>query len=82
MFAEQKRVNELRVKVGKRPITPKWLFGTASRSNIQRDIRKACEKAGLRSYGTHRIGRHSFATRILEEGRASYFRRRRADGKA
>jgi integrase len=73
MLTEQKRVNELRVRQGKKPVKPNWLFGTASRSNIQRDIRKACEQAGLRSYGTHRIGRHSFATRILEEGRSLAF---------
>ena len=47
-----------------------WLFGTSQRSNISRDFRKACEKAGAPTFGTHRIGRHSFATKVLEEGKS------------
>lgn len=51
----------------------KWLFGTAQRSNISRDFRKACEKAGVKNYGTHHLGRHTFASRILEDGKSLVF---------
>jgi integrase len=70
MLAERKRVNLDRAAKGKSAIAPKWLFGTCQRSNISRDFRKACEKAGVPTFGTHRIGRHSFATRILEDGKS------------
>jgi integrase len=48
----------------------KWLFGTSERGNIDRDLRKACAKAGVEPYGSHKIGRHSFAAKILEEGKS------------
>lgn len=48
----------------------KWLFGTKERSNVSRDFRKACEKANVRTYGTHKIGRHSFAANVLAEGKS------------
>lgn len=51
----------------------RWLFGTSQRSNISRDFRKACEKAKVRAYGTHKIGRHSFASNVLEEGKSLPF---------
>ena len=53
--------------------TQKWLFGTGERGNIGRAFRMACEKAGVASFGTHRIGRHSFAAQILEEGKSLPF---------
>lgn len=51
----------------------KWLFGTAERGNISRDFRRACELAKVDAYGTHKIGRHSFAAQILGEGKSLPF---------
>lgn len=51
----------------------KWLFGTGERGNIGRAFRNACEKADVATYGTHRIGRHSFAAQVLEEGKSLPF---------
>ena len=71
MLAARSEVNRARVKAGKEPLPEqKWLFGTRNRSNIRRDIHKACAKADVKTYGTHMIGRHSFATAILEEGKS------------
>jgi len=47
-----------------------WLFGTRHRSNVYRAIRAACEKAGVPYYSTHPIGRHSFSTRLLRDGKS------------
>lgn len=46
----------------------RWLFGSASRSNVYRAIREACAAAGVPAYGSHAFGRHSFASRLLREG--------------
>jgi integrase len=51
----------------------RWLFGTRHRSNIARAIRVACKKAGVRTYGTHAIGRHSFSVRVLRDGKSVKF---------
>jgi integrase len=51
----------------------RWLFGTCHRSNIARSIRKACVRAGVRTYGTHCIGRHSFSVRVLRHGKSVKF---------
>lgn len=50
-----------------------WLFGTRHRSNIARSIKAACERAGVRAFGSHSIGRHAFSTRILKEGKSLKF---------
>lgn len=50
-----------------------WLFGTRHRSNIARAIRAACKQAGVRSYGTHCIGRHAFSARVLSKGKSVKF---------
>lgn len=50
-----------------------WLFGTRSPGNFYNSLTKACKKAGIRSYGSHAIGRHSFATRILRAGKSLKF---------
>jgi integrase len=50
-----------------------WLFGTHNRSNIIRAIKAACKRAGVRYFGTHAIGRHSFATRVLKAGKSVKF---------
>jgi integrase len=46
----------------------KWLFGTSSVSNVNRDIRRACAKAGVEAYGTHALGRHKAARNFLRAG--------------
>jgi integrase len=46
----------------------KWLFGTRSKDNINRDIKKACAKAGLDYYGSHAWGRHKAARNFLAGG--------------
>jgi integrase len=51
----------------------RWLFGTRHRSNIARAISKAAKRAGLRTYGTHAIGRHSFSVRVLKAGKSLKF---------
>lgn len=50
-----------------------WLFGTCHRSNFARDVNKACDAAGVRRFGSHAIGRHSFATRVLRAGKSLAF---------
>jgi integrase len=51
----------------------RWLFGTCHRSNVARAVRSACERAGVRHYGTHEIGRHSFSIRVLRDGKSVKF---------
>jgi len=46
----------------------KWLFGTTSVSNINRDIKKACVKAGVDYYATHAVGRHKAARNFIRSG--------------
>jgi len=43
----------------------KWLFGTTSVSNINRDIKKACVKAGVPYFSTHPLGRHKAARNFI-----------------
>ena len=49
------------------------LFPYGDRHNVYRELRKACKRAGVPYYGTHAIGRHSFATRLLREGKSLKF---------
>lgn len=51
----------------------KWLFGTCHASNYRKSIVRACEAAGQPVYGSHAIGRHSFSTRVLQEGKSLKF---------
>lgn len=62
----------------------KSLFGYSNKDNARRALLNACEKAGVLVrdekgkivggwYGTHAIGRHSFATRLLREGKSLKF---------
>ena len=46
----------------------KWLFGTHLKDNINRDIKKACAKAGLDYYGSHAWGRHKAARNFMRGG--------------
>jgi integrase len=51
----------------------KWLFGTCHRSNIRRSVNAACRAAGVPTYGSHAIGRHSFSVRVLRDGKSVKF---------
>lgn len=43
-------------------------FGYASRHTATNALKRACKRAGVPVYSSHKIGRHAFATRILKEG--------------
>ena len=73
MLAENRAEDQRQKLKGKPPRPAKWLFGTGDRNNFGRAIRAACEKAGVPSYGSHAIGRHSFATRLLRAGKSLVF---------
>lgn len=60
------------------------LFTYGDRHNVYRELRKACERAGVLVrdekgnvvggwYGSHAIGRHSYCTRLLREGFSTKF---------
>jgi len=49
------------------------LFGYSSRSNVHRDIKKACARAGIQYFCPHVFGRHKFASRLLEAGYSLQF---------
>lgn len=52
----------------------RWLFGTRHNSNFHKALARACKAAGVEMFGSHAIGRHSFATRILrDEGKSLAF---------
>src|SRR5690606_32582557 len=53
---------ELEMKSGK-PI-----FGYADRWSANQAIKRVCDRAGLKFLSTHKIGRHSFAKRLLDNG--------------
>jgi integrase len=44
------------------------MFTYGDRHNVYRALKRACKKAGVPVYGTHALGRHSFATRLLKKG--------------
>jgi integrase len=44
------------------------LFSYGDRHNVYRALRPVCQRAGVPYYGTHSLGRHAFATRLLREG--------------
>lgn len=57
----------------------KWLFGSCHRSNLHKRIKDACMRAeeeikaenpdaNVKVFGSHAYGRHSFASRLLNEG--------------
>lgn len=48
-------------------------FGYATRYGANQAIERACKRAGAPYYSSHKIGRHSFATRVLREGHSLKF---------
>lgn len=44
------------------------VFGYGNRSNVYRDLKKACAAAGQPYFTTHPAGRHKFSTRFLQAG--------------
>jgi integrase len=49
------------------------LFPYGSIRTVYRHLHKACERAGVPYYGTHALGRHAFATRLLKQGKSLKF---------
>ena len=49
-------------------VTPRRLFGYASRWSVNQAIERACKRAGAQYLSSHKIGRHAFAARLLREG--------------
>jgi integrase len=49
------------------------LFSFGDRHNVYRSLRRACKKANVPYYGSHALGRHSFATRLLKNGYSTKF---------
>jgi integrase len=49
------------------------LFTYGDRHNVYRELRATCKRAGVPYYGTHALGRHAFATRLLREGKSLKF---------
>jgi integrase len=45
------------------------LFGFSSRYSLNQAIERACKRAGLPFMSSHKIGRHSFAARLLRQGK-------------
>ncbi len=47
------------------------VFGYAARWSVNQAIERACRRAGLPYYSSHKIGRHSFAARLLRAGHST-----------
>lgn len=45
------------------------VFGYAARWSVNQAIERVCDKAKIKYYSSHKLGRHSFATRLLMSGR-------------
>ena len=44
------------------------IFGYAARWSVNQAIERVCQKAGIKYYSSHKLGRHAFAARLLEGG--------------
>jgi integrase len=49
------------------------LFGYGDRHNVYRELRAVCKKAKVPYYGTHSLGRHAAASRLLRLGYSTKF---------
>ena len=47
------------------------VFGYAARWSVNQAIERACRRGGLAYYSSHKIGRHSFAARLLRAGHST-----------
>ena len=47
------------------------VFGYAARWSVNQAIERACRRGGLIYYSSHKIGRHSFAARLLRAGHST-----------
>lgn len=56
---------EMVAKLAMLPKDKRKVFGYASRHSVYRQVREACQKAGIAYLGTHQPGRHSFATELV-----------------
>jgi integrase len=63
----------VRTLLGMPPKLGRKLFTYGDRHNVYRDLRKSCKRAVVPYYGTHALGRHAFATRLLREGKSLKF---------
>lgn len=46
----------------------KAIFGYSSRRSVNKAIYRICDDANLKYYSSHKVGRHSFAKRFLDNG--------------
>ena len=46
------------------------IFGYAGRWSVNQAIERVCTKASLKYYSSHKLGRHAFATRLLDGGKS------------
>jgi integrase len=50
---------------------PGNVFGYAARWSVNQAIERACKRAGITYYSSHKIGRHAFAARLLKAGHST-----------
>lgn len=55
------------------PTEGERLFTYGSRQNVYKVLRPVCDKAGVKFFGLHAIGRHTAATRLLKAGYSTKF---------
>lgn len=46
------------------------VFGYADRWSVNQAIERVCKRAGIRYLSSHQVGRHSFAARLLKQGKS------------
>jgi integrase len=46
------------------------VFGLANRHSVNQAIGRACRRAGTKYYSSHKVGRHTFAARLLGHGKS------------
>ncbi len=44
------------------------VFGYSGRWSVNQAIERVCATAGIKYYSSHKLGRHAFAARLLDEG--------------